>query len=40
VEGDIGNTALATVALGQTLYFDDRCHNNLPPLIQAIIRVS
>src|SRR5437588_763088 len=26
LEGDIGNTTLAAVALGQTLDFDDRCH--------------
>src|SRR6266566_6953747 len=26
VEGDVGNTAFASVALSQALYFDDRCH--------------
>src|SRR5207248_10877778 len=26
LEGDIGNTTFAAVALGQTLYFDDCCH--------------
>src|SRR6266702_2933765 len=38
-EGDVGNAALAAVALGQTFYFYDRCHEDLPPLIQAIIRL-
>src|SRR5712691_5344457 len=37
-EGDVGYAALAAVALGQTFYFDDCCHDDLPPLIQAIIQ--
>src|SRR6266702_1868129 len=35
-EGDVGNAALAAVALGQTLYFYDRCHDDFLLLFRPL----